>query len=365
MYGKSLGGGHSSKESDKPNLARFTPPAPGHAETRHYTFSYPAQQSESVRLLLLGADEVFGNVATQLDVEGGASIDVDLSGSINNTEGTAYVDRIRMNPAGEARLGVLAHETTHVFANRLAGGENERELRKMEAFNEGLAHWVEQSLFEKAGVSEFDRLQVAIVSQRHMVSARQLTDMDALERDVDRNLVYPLGAALVDALVRRYGRDAPKKLLLTLGNPEFPRDLKGFALWQAAFQLSGFDLTLVLDDYAQTVKGWETEFASLLADLPRPRGSLVRDDDSVGVAMRLDNALPAGWRTVVRFRPREDSPLRDYATRRVRDNVAWQPLSSIANERVCFQPGVGNRDVVIYEAWICLPLDSAEPFEPD
>jgi hypothetical protein len=150
-----------------------------------------------------------------------------------------------------------------------------------------------------------------------------------------------------------------------LGNPEFPRDLKGFALWQAAFQLSGFDLTLVLDDYAQTVKGWETEFASLLADLPRPRGSLVRDDDSVGVAMRLDNALPAGWRTVVRFRPREDSPLRDYATHRVRDNVAWQPLSSIANERVCFQPGVGNRDVVIYEAWICLPLDSAAAFQPD
>jgi hypothetical protein len=360
MYGRSASGGHARTVSEgKPNTVQFTPTAPGHAETRHYTFSYPAQQSDSVQPLLLHADEVFGNVATQLGIDGGASIDVDLSGSINNTEGTAYFDRIRMYANGEMALSVLAHETTHVFANRLAGGENERELRKMETFNEGLAHWVEQTLFEKAGVSEFDRMQAAIVSQRHMISPRQLTEMDTLERNVDRNLVYPLGAALVDALLRRYGPGAPKTLLATLGRPDFPRDLEGFALWQAAFQLSGFDLSLVLDDYAQRTKDWEIEFASQLADLPRPRGSLVRGEDSVGVAVRLDNALPTAWRIVVRFRPRENSPLSDYVTHRARDNVAWQPLSSIANERVCFQPGISNRNVVIYEAWNCLPLDSA------
>jgi hypothetical protein len=344
-----------------PSTAQFKPSAPGHSQTRHYTFSYPAQQAEPVQLLLLHADEVFSNVAGLLNMDGGPGIDVDLSGSEGNTEGTAFFDRIRMFPVGEAPLSVLAHETTHVFAKRLAGGKNERELTKMQAFNEGLAHWVEQTLAAKTGVSELDRLQAAIVAHRHMASARQLTDMDALARDVDRNLVYPLGAVVVDALIRRYGADAPKTLLLTLGRPDFPRDLEGYTLWQAAFQLSGFDLTLVFDDYARLVKGWEHESAALIADLPRPRGSLVRRDGFVGVAVRLDAALPAGWRTVVRFRPRGDSPLRDYVTRSTKDDIAWQWIKGIAKDNVCFQPGIETKGIVIYELWTCLPLDSAAP----
>jgi hypothetical protein len=264
-----------------------------------------------------------------------------------------------MFPGGKAPLSVLAHETAHVFATRLAGGKNERELTKMQALNEGLAHWVEQTLAAQSGVSELDRLQAAIVSQRHLASAQQLTDMNALARDVDRNLEYPLGAVIVDALVRRYGAEAPKTLLLTLGRPDFPRDLEGYTLWQAAFQLSGFDLTLVFDDYARLLKEWELQSAASIAELPRPRGSLVRNDESVGVAVRLDAALPAGWRAVVRFRPRGDSPLRDYATRSTENDIAWQSLNSIANERVCFQPGIGTQGIVIYEVWTCLPLDSA------
>jgi len=265
-----------------------------------------------------------------------------------------------MVPGGEAPLSVLAHETTHVFASRLAGGRNERELTKMPAFNEGLAHWVEQTLASKTGVSELDKLQAAIVSQRHMASARQLTDVDALARDVDRNLVYPLGAAIVDVLIRRYGADAPRTLLLTLGRPDFPRDLEGYTLWQAAFQLSGFDLTLVFDDYARLLKEWELKSAALIAELPRPRGSLVRSDDYVGVAVRLDAALPAESRAVVRFRPRSDSPLRDYVTRSTEKNdIAWQSINKIANEKVCFQPGIRTKGIVIYETWSCLPLDSA------
>jgi hypothetical protein len=360
LYEKSHGEeGARQATASSPSTAQFKPAAPGHSQTSHYTFSYPARQAEPVQLLLLHADEVFSNVAVQLNIDGGSAIDVDLSGSEANTEGTAFFDRIRMFPGGEAPLSVLAHETTHVFASRLAGGKNERELTKMQAFNEGLAHWVEQTLEAKTGVSDLDKLQAAIVSHRHMASARQLSDMDALARDVDRNLVYPLGAVVVDALIRRYGADAPKTVLLTLGRADFPRDLEGYSLWQAAFQLSGFDLTLVFDDYARLLKEWELKSTALIADLPRPRGSLVRSDDFVGVAVRLDAALPAGSRAVVRFRPRSDSPLRDYVTRSTKDDVAWQPINSIANEKVCFQPGISTKGIVIYEIWSCLPLDSA------
>ena len=178
----------------------------GHAaDSALHLRSYPAQQSEPLQVLLLHADEVFGNVARQLDIDGGPAIDVDLSGSEDNTEGTAFFDRIRMVATGPEPLAVLAHETTHVFAYRLAGGDRERELGKMAAFNEGLAHWVERKLSSGNGISDVDKLQAAIISRRHMVSARQLTDMTALAREVDLNLQYPLGAALIDVLVKRNG----------------------------------------------------------------------------------------------------------------------------------------------------------------
>jgi ABC-type transport system involved in multi-copper enzyme maturation permease subunit len=343
--------------------AQFTPTAGGHARTLHYTFSYPAQQSEPVEVLLLHADEVFGNVAKQLDIDGGPAIDVDLSGSEDNTEGTAFFDRIRMIANGPEPLAVLAHETTHVFAERLAGGDRERELGKMEAFNEGLAHWVEKMLSSGRGISDVDKLQAAIISRRHMVSARQLTDMTALSREVDRNLQYPLGAALIDVLVKRHGTDAPKRILLTIGRADFPRDLKGTELWQAAFQLSGIDLAAVFDDYTRRLKEWEDVNSALIDDLPRPRGSLVRKGELVGVSLRTDTQLPEDSSLVVRFRPRDDSPLREYATLYPYSRIAWRSMKTIANEKVCFQPGLQSHGIVIYEGWTCLSLDSAAEYK--
>jgi hypothetical protein len=314
-------------------------------------------------VLLLHADEVFHNVAKQLDVEDGPGIDVDLSGSEDNTEGTAFFNRIRMVADGPEPLATLAHETTHVFADRLAGGDRNRELDKMAAFNEGLAHWVQQKLSSGSGISEVDRLQAAIVSRRHMISPRQLTDMTALAREVDLNLQYPLGGVLVDVLVNRYGVDAPKKILLTIGRADFPRDLQGVELWQAAFQLAGFDLALVFDDYSRRLKGWEVGNSGLIDELPRPRGSLVRNGDLVGVVLRVDTSLSEGSSLVVRFRPRDDSPLREYATRYPSSDIAWRSVNSIANEKVCFQPGLQSHGIVIYEAWTCLPLDSAAEYK--
>lgn len=342
---------------NSPNVVQFTPTAPGHAQTSHYTFSYPAQRSESVQRLLPRADQIFNDVARQLGIDGGAAIDVDLSGSIENTEGTAYPNRIRMALGGKP-AAVLAHETTHVFATRLAGGEDARELFKFVVFNEGLAHWVEQRLMSSTGLSETDRLQAAIVSQRHLVSAEQLTDLDTMAREVDQNLKYPLGAVLVDVLISRYGVDSPKKLLQTMARADFPRDLYGVGLWQAAFQLSGFDLSLVFNDYARRLKSWEVEFAGSIAELPRPRGSLVRNGDVVGVKVRLDSPPPEGWQAVVRFRPREDSPLEDYLMQPAYDGTAWEPVRSAADDQVCFQPGLRSHDIVLYEAWTCLPLSS-------
>jgi hypothetical protein len=356
----------SKRDAVSQTVADFTPAPPGHAQTQHYTFSYPAHNAEQLRPLLEEADATFAAVAAALGVDGGAVIDVDLSGSMTNTEGTAFFDRIKMIPNGRAALNALAHETTHVFALRLAGGKYERELSKMPVFNEGLAQWMERNQSPHQGATRLDRLQAGIVSERHLVNAAALTDLETLGRDVDENLKYPLGAALVEVFVQRYGVAAPKTLLQTLGRPDFPRALQGLPLWQAAFQMSGFDLALVFDDYARRLQACAEEFAPTIAELPRPRASLVRGSDAkwVGVELRVDKPLPEGWISAVRFRPKVDSPLREYVTRWTSADTVWRSTSTLTNREVCFQPGVGSRGVVIFEAWTCLPLDSAAVAAP-
>jgi hypothetical protein len=345
--------------SQSPDTVEFPDTPPGHAETRHYTFSYPALRAQQLQPLLLNADRTFERVESLLRFETATAIDVDLSGSVRNTEGTAFLNRIRMGAGGVDPLATLAHETTHVFALRLAGGERERELSKMAVFNEGLARWVELDLSGNRGLPDLDRLRSAVVSRRSLVSLEMLTDLEELARSNDQNLKYPLGAAFVDAFIQRYGAGAPHRLLSTLARPDFPRDLHGLELWQVAFQLAGFDLALTLDDYSSRLKSWEREYASVIDTLPRPRGVLVRQGDLVGVEVRLDGPVPERWMAVVRFRPTEESPLYTYVTQPAVEGVAWQSRDELANEEVCFQPGLEAGGITLFEAWNCLPLDSA------
>lgn len=101
----------------------------------------------------------------------------------------------------------------------------------------------------------------------------------------------------------KHAAAARKMLLWTMASKDFPRDLKGYALWQTAFQLAGFDLDLVLDDYARYLKQLEPRFARQIAALPRPRGSLVEHEDDYAVTLRFDRPLPDDAFALVRFRP--------------------------------------------------------------
>ncbi|MEO8314003.1 MAG: hypothetical protein ABI645_04320 [Pseudomonadota bacterium] len=336
--------------------ARFAIVPSVSARTERYSFSYGSQQAEQAQAVLKEADRVYAEVAKLLGAEAGARIDVDLTGSLPNTEGTAFHDRIRMH-LGRTPLKTLAHETTHVLAHRLAGDERERELSKMSVLNEGIATWVHNQVAGSGGLTDIERFRAALVSRRHLVMPEQLTDMEVFARHSDILLRYPLGAALVESMVARYGRDAPKKLLLALGNPDFPRNLKGIELWHAAFQAAGFDLALTFDDYSRRLQGWESEFAERIAALPRPRVGLDYKKGQVGMELRWEGQMPEGWSAALRIRPKVDSPLEQYTTIIMgRGAVAWMTRSALANEQLCFQPGVRTEEAAVYEAWSCVPL---------
>jgi hypothetical protein len=344
--------------------ASFTPIATAHATTSHYTFSYPALSSARVSPLIAGADGIFKDVAALLKIDGGAPIDVDLSGTTKNHAGTAYFDRIRMDVRGAGAQETLAHETTHVFAARLAGGEQVSQLDGMMVFNEGLAEWVEGKFKKQGRVNDDHELAAAFVSARRLVTPRQLTDQDAFASAVDQNLKYPLGAILVERLIARYGPAAPRTLLAGLANKDFPRDLRGYALWQTAFQLSGFDLDLVLDDYARYLRQLEPKYASQIAVLPRPRGSLVEQDDGYAIALRFDLPMPPGSHPLVRFRPGMSSNSAQYRTSHsdLSDTGTYSsevPDKIAARGEICFQPGIVFNTITIYEPWVCLPKSAA------
>lgn len=360
----------------KANALAFTPIAAGHATTRHYSFSYPALSSARVAPLIADADRIFEAVAALLGAPAGAPIDVDLSGSTDNHAGTAYLDRIRMKGSDADAGATLAHETSHVLAGRLAGGERGRQLEGMVVLNEGLAVWVEGKLKNKTGVDDAQEFSAAIVSARRMLTPRLLTDHAAFAAAVDDNLKYPLGAVLVDRLVERYGPAAPKTLLHTLASADFPRDLNSYALWQTAFQLAGFDLDLVLDDYARHLKQLERRFAARIAALPRARGSLALsagaddgedggdDDEVLGVLLRFDLPVPKGALPLVRFRPGASVDSTRYRMRlgdfsKGGAYTVQVPAAMIIRGEVCFQPGVMYGALIVYEPWVCLPAAAA------
>jgi hypothetical protein len=344
--------------------AQFKPIAAGHANSRHYTFSYPVLSGERVNALVGSADKVFEDVAALLKIDGGAPIDVDLGGTTPNHSGTAYYDRIRMYVGTTSPNKVLAHETSHVFAQRLAGGEKVRELVSMVVFNEGLASWVESRLSGGNGVSEEAELVAAIVSARHMIKPRQLADLAEMARGGDEELKYPLGAILIDQFVRRYGPAAPSRLLRTLARADFPHNLHGYVLWQTAFQLSGFDVDLVFDDYARHLKQLELKYAPQIAELARPRGRLVTVDDSLKLVLQVDTRLPSEWTLLARLRPTDDSPddqfshliMLPYTST---EAMATVPVERLVNDQVCFQPGLWGHGIYLFEAWTCLPVSSA------
>lgn len=130
---------------------------------------------------------------------------------------------------------------------------------------------------------------------------------------------------------------------------------------------AGFDLNLVLNDYALQLRRWSDDAGAAIDAMARPRGLLVRAPGQAGIAVQLDRPLAAGEQLVVQFRPRPDSRLDDvtavdHLERDARVGgrpVAWLPLSRVAGNQVCYQLGVRNRFYDMVEPWQCLALDRA------
>jgi hypothetical protein len=359
-------GGTASREPDLQNVPES---APASTTTAHYEFSYPSIESKAALELAEKADDAFIQVSGLLGVDGGAPILVDLSGSMRNTVGTAFMDRSRMRADDEA-VATLAHETSHVIARRLIGEEGFMRWSHARVLDEGLASWVEGHFLTHP---DEEQLVLAALLDRNELQLTDIIDFEAFTKNGDDDLKYTIGRGLIDAMVKRYGPASIHKLLRAFGDEQLPPKLGGAALWQATFQLAGMDLSLVADDFFGVVEKTLESRRALVDALPRPQTKLVTQDDWYGVEVSAQPA-EAYPRLVLRYRPGPESSLDEYDRTWVRNgDVSWRENELIQRRRLCFQAGLQlSRKATLFEPWTCLPLSSAaphvprqEPVEPD
>jgi hypothetical protein len=340
---------------------RFAPSPPALAVTRHYRISYPAHEAEAALALAGEADAVFERVHALLGLPPGDVIEVDASGSAPNTHGTAFLGRLRMQLGDEAPA-VLAHETTHVVAQRAAGAERDWLWSAAGTLNEGLASWVETKFRARATRGDERMLLLAAMHSRRELVIDELVDPFLLQSVRDVTVEYAAGEALFEALVRLHGEGAVARLLQAFADPRLPSDLRGLQLWQSTFQLAGFDLGGVVDEFFRGVEQYSAQHADEIAALPRPRVVLVRSRGSVGALLVVDSSAndAAQRKLVIRFRPAPDSPLADLQQFSVEPNEpAWPRGRTMMGGRICVQGGVEIGAETLYEPWTCLPASDA------
>jgi hypothetical protein len=343
---------------------QFPPSPPAQTVTRRYRISYLAHQADAALALAEEADAVFEQVHALLGLPPGDVIDVDASGSAENTHGTAFFGRLRMNLDSDAEvLAVLAHETAHVAAQRAAGAERDWLWQAANVLSEGLASWVETRFRGRAERADERMLLLAAMHSRRELIIEELADPALLQVQRDDSVKYAAGEALISALVRLHGEGALARLLQAFDDPRLPSDLKGLLLWQSTFQLAGFDLAAVVDEFYRAVDEYAKLHEERIAALPRPRVVLVRIGNSIG-AMPVVDAQPVDGAVrpeiVMRFRPAPDSPRSDYRSfTTVPNQPVWPRARNLYGGRVCVQAGVGIGADILFESWTCLPINEA------
>lgn len=358
LWWKTDSGGTASNEPDLENVPES---APASTTTAHYEFSYPSIESKAALELAEKADVTFLQVSELLGVDGGVPILVDLSGSMRNTVGTAFMDRIRMRADDEA-VATLAHETSHVVARRLIGEEGFRRWSNARVLDEGLASWVEGHFLTHP---DEEQLVLAALLDRNELHLTDIIDFETFTKNGDDDLKYVIGRGLIDAMVKRYGPASIHKLLRAFGDEQLPPKLSGAALWQATFQLAGMDLSLVADDFFAVVEKTLEARRALVDALPRPQTKLVTQEEWYGIEVSAEPAEEYP-RLVLRYRPGPDSSLDEYDRTWVRNgDVSWRENELIQRRRLCFQAGLQlSRKATLFEPWTCLPLSSAAPHVP-
>lgn len=250
--------------------------------TERYEFSYRPGDVVQVGVLTAGGDEVYVRMAELLGAEPfDGKVVVDLAQPIaEHNAGQAYWKKIRMSlhwgDSEEESLGVLGHETVHVFLEKLSGGRISDVFQSTRWFHEGVATYLQyRYILPEEKTREMDRW-LAVASAWGQVEFEEVVDGRVLNERRDTNLVYPVGRLWVEALAGVHGVESIGVLTRAMAREDAPRKLQGLTLWRDLFQACGYRFEAVLAEFRRKLRELEEREGALIDSLPEPEGEVER-----------------------------------------------------------------------------------------
>ena len=331
------------------------------ATTQQYVFVYPEYQARQAEDLIARADAVHDRVQQFLGTAPAGNIAVDLTSALPRHAGLAYWKRIRMKLVPgmdlETLEAILAHETAHIYIDKLSDSRLHAQFDSTRFFHEGLATYIEHHLFLGAEKLQSLRRVAAVMRAREQVEFEELLDDQLFSGKWDRDLVYPLGEVFVYALVERYGEESPARVTQAFGRKGAPEGLKGVILWQDVLQACGYNLSEVVDGFYAELDKAVDEHRWFIERIPRLRGAVEYARQQVGI--RPSPSTTAAGEIVCRFRARAAEADRFYEWSYPDESgIFWAPASGYSGRSFWYQLGLSTPDAahILFEEWEEVPL---------
>ena len=338
---------------------RWTTALPAAAVTASYVFHFPSDQAQPVMPLVAQADRVDAMIREFLDVRAGDPIHVDLSGSRRRTHGTAGWDKIRMvQPSQlglERSIAVLGHETSHVYTARLS----DRQMT-WPVFNEGLAEYLELTLFSEPEDAERRLRYAALVHHRNKISLETAVDDAELRRRWDEDLRYPLGYALMVSLIRDHGPQRIAEILRAFGRADRPDGLSRDEAWREAFQTADVGIERMAARWDELLVEVARPHRKVWDALPTPRVEVEVGEENVELVLTDPSILSSDdedsrpYEVWCRFRTDSGAKSQDYIEHLYfyKDRCVVE-VGALSGSRFDYQVGINVFSVrgVVWEEW--------------
>lgn len=324
-----------------------------------YVFILPANLESAAQPMIDQAGTVHHAVRDFMNAEPQDEIIVDATTITGpHSAGLAFGTSIKLNLAtvvreNQTRLSaLLAHETTHVYAEILSESRMAEYFNSTRFFHEGLAEYVEHRFFPLEEGDVGRRLKAVIPYDREQFELEDLFDNNALTAKHDTNLVYSLGERFMTALVFRYGDRAPGDILRAMARDDAPKDLQGVQLWRDTFQAAGFNFDEAANAFYDLLSRDREELQEKVDRVPEFFAVNYLLGDKIVLEPMIDAGVPG--ELAFRIRKDSDSKPSDYRLNRgAQEEVLLVPKDSYPNgfdyQMGWLDPETG---VTIWNPWV-------------
>jgi ABC-type transport system involved in multi-copper enzyme maturation permease subunit len=227
--------------------------------TEHYSFTYNAEDTQAMNLLIPFVEQDYAALAELLGVTELPRIQADMTSESDHALGLASWKKIRMvlnTPLDVDPLyrRVLSHETAHV----LQSTESNRKLGEFANstgfFIEGMAQYVSFSIVSDDVSRDSNWLVSSLAWQRQNIKFAEMANRTIFDTLYDGELLYGIGDIWVHAMADACGVESLGNFLRAIGRDNAPPNLSGVAFWRSHLQYIDCELALVNNRWRQIMQ---------------------------------------------------------------------------------------------------------------